>query len=141
MESVKDCKVTYPPRRILQRKRNRRLKRKKKDNCGSEMFEERGDGINAKWKGCVLTGAGRSLRFNRRERRGPMDRCRSGRRFGGGNKRDFSSDCLYFLSEVGVREHRRFEEIKCEIVVLLSRQLNWTVLSARSDSWSCMGSE
>lgn len=51
MESIKDCRVTYPPMRILQRKRNQRLERKKKDNCGSEMFEKRGDGIDAQVEG------------------------------------------------------------------------------------------
>lgn len=106
-------KVIYSPRRSLQR---RKLKsKKKKDNCGNEIFEKAsGDGINTQVEGLCFDRSRATIHFNNRERRKYVYRCRLDIRFGSGKKREFSSDCLYFLSELGMRREtpRRFEESK-----------------------------
>lgn len=75
-----------------------------------------------KWKGYVLTEAGISmLSIGKGE---CMYGCRSGSRSGSGKKREFSADCLYFLSELGMRGKTLgdLRRARYEIITWESRQ-------------------
>lgn len=96
-------KVMCSPR-SLQRNKLKRKKIKKKDNCGSEIFEKTtADGINAQVEGLCSDRSRDTVRVISRERSVCVCGCRSGSGSGSGKKREFSADCLYFLSELGMR--------------------------------------
>lgn len=72
---------------------------------------------SAQMEGLCFDRSRDTLHFNNRERRECMCRWRSSSRSGSGKKREFSLDCLYFLSELEMRrgeetEYKIFEEIK-----------------------------
>lgn len=78
-----------------------------------------------KWKGGVLTAAGTlSILTIGKEESKCVYRCRLDIRFGRGKRREFSSDCLYFLSELGMRRETLgdLRRARYEIVILESRQ-------------------